>query len=725
MATYQNFTVAQKKLRDQIAAYAELTPDYYFDSSLTTGTGSGLSEANAFKTAAELNAVLASSGVATPSNAYAGKVLAFKRGTVITEQIKLAVHAPKERPFIITAYGSGELPTIDLSTPVTDWVETSAGSGIWSSASTPVGTPIWQKGYNGKYSRRYYPIRPGDAPVSEATAISELGAASAGRTSNVSGTLKVYIKALTLNPNDGNIVKPVKTLGADASNAGVGLYLIHHASNSIYRTSGNAIVTNLAVRHCLQSAMKIEFASTSSATYTRIGTKVIGCEIYSTGMSIQENSATVSATAGTTPPGDGILMTGINASLRAYKGRFAGNFGYDVGNNFIETSFTDRLIIEWNVSKDVLGHGVVEHWASNSNSITRYNYSDARDLAVNQSPLNNALFGKGLWNYAQDITSAGSVTPANNLNNTYAYNACIGGRGEQFMDSGAKGTKCYRNTFITAADYTTAPVVQINPTNAAATTSSCDFSDNVVLNTLNAATKIEYIRTGAPANAVLTGSNNRFGRTYNQAFGEEITGAATSDVFAINTGSITDYTTTAAFATAMAATGMTAQFGYVEGMSIDANGWPQLVSQLVGDLGTDIKPRRHIITGITGTTLTIPAYKDARVINAWTGNNVFNNGSAWDASGNTKLYKNGVLVLDAVVASDTSLTLSGAAIVSDVFEVIINHELDFGVDLNGDTVIAPHIGAFQGQPLLKAYNTTYEAGGSSSGSGGLLSSLLG
>jgi hypothetical protein len=695
IALYSNPTPAQKALSALVTRYAQLTPKYYFDSSLTTGNGNGLSEANAFKTAAELNAVLPASGTVSPSDAYAGAVLAFKRGTIIREQIKLSPHAPKERPFTITAYGSGELPIIDLSVAVTDWVA-SANPLIFTSPTTPNATPLWQG------TSRYRALRPGSAPVTVATAISEAAAAGAGYCSYADDG-NIYIYPLTANPNTADIRKPAKSLGTDASNTGVGLYIFCHASNSIYRTSGNVHITNMAVRYCLHSSIKVEFASTSNLTYTRIAPKIFGCSLQNSGIAIQDNDPAVSANAGNTPPGDAILLNGYDSTTKAQRGRIAGNYFYDTGNNAIETSNTNRLLIEWNYSRDQLGH-LVEHWAANENAVTRYNISDCRGIE-NLPVLNAALFGKGLWNFAATTPTNLVLDPAGSKNCTYAFNACIGGKGESFQDNGAQGTKCYNNTFVNSTNYNIAPVISINSPNTTATLARIDFSNNVIVSTHATAAKVEYFRTGSPSNTVITGSNNRVSRTFNQAMGDEIQGSATLDVYAINTGSITDYTTSAAFATAHAASGMTNQFSYNVAAALDPNGWPSYVSDLCDSVPTFQKATTHVITGKTTALVAFPSYTWAKATNIWTGTNIFNNGSAFDVQGNTQVWLNGVLQPTATVTSTSSITLPSTPVATDFITIVINPELDFYCDLNGDPLITGCVGAYQNSPLLVAYDS--------------------
>lgn len=99
------------------------TPAVYYVSNSGNDTNTGLSEGQAWKTTAKVNAALLNSG---------DQVL-FERGGLFTGPLILTRSGSAGNPIVIGAYGSGNKPVISGFAQVAAW--TSVGSNIWESTA--------------------------------------------------------------------------------------------------------------------------------------------------------------------------------------------------------------------------------------------------------------------------------------------------------------------------------------------------------------------------------------------------------------------------------------------------------------------------------------------------------------------------------------------------------------------------------------------------------------
>ncbi|MFC0538811.1 right-handed parallel beta-helix repeat-containing protein [Pelagicoccus mobilis] len=95
---------------------------YYIDATNGNDNNDGKSEASAWKTFANPNAILL----------YPGETVALKRGETWTEQLNLAGKGVDGASIELTAYGTGALPTIDLDQPYDGYCVVIEGPSYWN-----------------------------------------------------------------------------------------------------------------------------------------------------------------------------------------------------------------------------------------------------------------------------------------------------------------------------------------------------------------------------------------------------------------------------------------------------------------------------------------------------------------------------------------------------------------------------------------------------------------
>jgi hypothetical protein len=638
-------TAAKNKLSSLIDAYSDLTPTHFFDPTATGSSGAG-TYANPFTTQAQITAAMI--GAAGNYNReIGGWVFGIKRGITITSQLFFDnFRANSDVPFVVCPYGnSGELPVFELGSQLSTWSVVGGYSGVFN-ATLPNFWPVWQG------TRRIYNLFGNTVKTlaTIATWAPLLQAAGAGYCVYCDDGKVYAIPYDNENLNLGQVYVPNSTILTDP-NYKSGLQLAY-APDSTW--TGSVTVAGLAFRH--GGYFGIKLIRNTAPTVGANSPKIIGCDFRNHGVSVFD-SVTLNSTA---IVGNAISTYGCDDTVRMTNQYIAGNYFDDIGNNTIETSYTDGTVAEFNLSKDAIGHGIIELWQSNSNSIIRYNEAH---FPLTRS-LTSITVGAGYWNAALTLGSTTVPVPAQNKNNVCAFNLVNDCAANAFKDWGSDGAICINNTFIGKDSN---PQFELNTANGGGGVAGASIlmRNNAIHLTGNssAGNIAPYIYTGTAGNTVIDADNNNFSKDNQYAVAGKFTAVSTN------------YASVSAFNAVY--TKFSATTNRTRASLLDSNGRPASGSPLVGaDAGMEILPSEQFITGATTTTLTVLPYMRL-------------------SSKNFRLWKNGVEVLDAVVASATTLTLSSTASAGDIFKLVINPKLKFNHDMAMLPITAPFIGAYQ------------------------------
>ena len=395
-------------------------PTLFFDPTATSSLNRGTFQ-HPYNTATALQAAI--------KGDMRGQVLGFKRGTTLqasgTNGLNLAgVYGASGDPFIICPYGDAEALPIVSAHAVPTW--TAVSGGIYKYAIGATEHDIWQNGM------RVWKLNPtngstnnntGTTVTNEATALTALAAKGAGWSVFISNTLYFYPYAGE-NPNSGQVY-------VSASDYTM---LMQYSDVA---ASGYVHIAGLDLRYARKSALEI-----SAAAITTISTLddivVAGCKIGKAGVDAVSPFGS-----------DAVVIYGASDTVRATGVKVIGNELYEALNNTVELSGTDGALVEHNYGHDVGGNVIVELWASNSNSITRYNYGKN---ATNEGRCYVSYSAGGIWfnnNYGTGGTwSSNDATNAKNTGNKAYFNFCENPAFTCADARGGSGHVIAHNTFL-------------------------------------------------------------------------------------------------------------------------------------------------------------------------------------------------------------------------------------------------------------------------------------
>ena len=385
------------------------TPTLFFDPTATSSAGRGTYR-NPYTTQAELMAAI--------KGDMAGHVVGFKRGTTLrvtgTNGLQLTLHGSADAPVVLCPYGDAEaLPIISGGAVITSWTLVDAGANIWSYVIGATEHDVWQDDV------RLWKKTWSTSAVNTLT--------EEGDSTYNSSTL--YIRPYNgENPNFGQIEVSV------VDNTVRLLY-------SDVATTGNIWLTGLSVTKARNSNLSI----------VRSGiTTISDCDnIIVAG--VKCSGAGVDNTQGLGR--DAILFWGPSDAIRATGVQIVGNYCVDALNNPIEVSNTDGAIIELNNGYNYSGNGI-ELWASNQNSLTRYNKMElgtSKEPGGTRTRIQSGLGGGGYWlNNLVGDTETADTSNSKNSGNVCAFNLFKNTRIRAIYLSGGGGTgnKVHHNTCV-------------------------------------------------------------------------------------------------------------------------------------------------------------------------------------------------------------------------------------------------------------------------------------
>lgn len=381
--------------------YYDITPTLFFDPTAVGSSGVG-TYANPFTNQTQLLAYINSIASGGKSN-MAGKILGFKRGTIVNEGITLSsIYGSNSNPFLIVPYGDNlERPTISGLHASTGWVRTSTDNRIWKKANT-YNQQMWDStDISDRTEYRRYWMK---SVINEAEAISALQTAGEGYAAWVNGYSYIFPYD-NVNANNGYILSTNEQSSVSSSNTGV-LSITYAALAG----SGNIHVYGMQVYGARNYALGISKYSAGATSVN--GLVVSDCLIGYAGID--------SASAGAS---DAMTIMGESNSVRATNCIISNNYLFDANNNAIEIGAMNGAIIERNESKRIGGKTIAELWYSCSNTKIQYNIGRGVLNETRRAGL-ITFDNKGVWipGYTLGDGSEGSLSQASSINNTIAFN---------------------------------------------------------------------------------------------------------------------------------------------------------------------------------------------------------------------------------------------------------------------------------------------------------------
>lgn len=512
-----NFTAAS-------LAFSDVTPTTFFDPTASAGAGTG-TLANPYYNSTQVLAAITGDMKKT--------ILGFKRGTTYLGAFDFSgvYSSDPDNPFMIVPYGSASaLPIIDAGVVVAG---ATINSGVVWQYTAAQYTEIWQASYG---KRLYTLINPG---ANLAAKLVTLNTAGAGYCFWDTSAL-YFIPYGNENPNLGQMYVSSGTLNA---------LVVRYANVS---ATGNIVIAGIQAMHAANTGIAIAAPATSSSIATIDNIQLCGNRCINTGTDITANS-------GANLGGDSVSAYGLSDTIRITNLRISGHFDMDIGNNSVETGFTNGAKVLWNYSNDCIGHGIVELWQSNSNALIAYCQAQFPNLTQTPNTINgisNQQRGNGIL--INCLNAASSQDNTNTQNNTVAFCLVNQAPRQAIQDAGQVGGAYYNNTFLSclSADFTT---VNLNAATLSGATITYKNNINVDLHTAFA----DLIQTTTSATLTLVADYNLYSAPNRTVIGN----------YAFNYGATQDSFTT-----------WKTRFGGIEANSrfmnaqIEANGMPRLYS---------------------------------------------------------------------------------------------------------------------------------------------------
>lgn len=471
--------------------YSNLTPTHFFDPSATNSTGAG-TYANPFSTQTQLAA-----WVTSLSGAMAGKMLGFKRGSVIKEPIKLLdVYGNKATndPFIIVPYGDNEQrPVIDLTIPSVDWK-------IYPGDSRLLYKPD-------PYVQSYYQvINSGDVRENvmyyTRSSLANLQAAGPGYFYNDGTNTYLY----PLYPNGSGIVQTNEAV----TPANVGL----NSSSAFTVTYANVAASGLIHVHGISAlggrnkSFEIRESFGGSGAITSVSDIIVDDIV--AGMSGIESNVTAYMNA--------ITVYGVSTTVPLTGSLISNCESFAALNNGIEVGHIDGAKLLYNRCRNTVWGKMYEGYRNTRNCVFAYSIHDGagdqtrRPETAQGSAINGVDWNTSIWIPGYGNTGTSGV-PAQSQGNVFAFNRCSNVVGVP-VKLNCGGLSLYNNFIERYAVATFGNAIDVGVSGAA----TLSLSNNVIeVNNNSPAATTTGIINSSNAGDTVAGNNNIFKLAYSRS----------------------------------------------------------------------------------------------------------------------------------------------------------------------------------------------------------------